>query len=98
MVKPLLKKPGLDTDLMANYRPVSNLSFLSKVFEKVVSNQLVDHLVSNYLFEPLQSASCANHSTESALTKVGDDLLLTMDYDAAFDTVDHCILLDLLKS
>lgn len=98
MVKPLLKKPGLDADSLANYRPVSNLSFLSKVFEKVVSNQLVDHLLSNDPFETLQSAFCANHSTEMALTKVVNDLLLTMDYSAAFDTVDHCILLDQLQS
>lgn len=67
VVKPLLKKPGLDADSLANYRPVSNLSFLSKVFEKVVLNQLVDHLLSYDLFEPLQSAFCAN---EMALTVV----------------------------
>lgn len=53
VVKPLLKKLSLDADSLANYRPVSNVSFLSKAFENIVSNQLVDHLLSNDLFETL---------------------------------------------
>ena len=49
-VTPLLKKPGLDTNDMKNFRPVSNLSFLSKILEKVVLIQLKKHLSCNNLF------------------------------------------------
>ena len=51
VIKPLLKKASLDPKVPANYRPVSNLPFLSKVLEKVVSAQLHNHLISNSLYE-----------------------------------------------
>ena len=106
---PILKKPGLDL-LYKNYRPVSNLQYVSKLTEKVVFNQVYDHMVSNgYL-------SCASiflqeipvHRTETALIKVMNDILLKMnsqhvtmlillDLSAAFDTVDHQILLERLS-
>ncbi|TWW62345.1 hypothetical protein D4764_04G0009920 [Takifugu flavidus] len=70
VIKPLLKKPSLDPDVLANYRPISNLPFISKVLEKVVVTQLLEHLQRNSLFE--------------------------MFY-AAFDTVDHSILLHRLE-
>ena len=47
LVSPILKKPSLDKDSMKNYRPVSNLSFLSKGLEKVVVNQLNSHINTN---------------------------------------------------
>ena len=48
LINPILKKPGLDL-LYKNYRPVSNLQYVSKLTEKVVFNQLYDHLYFNLL-------------------------------------------------
>uniref|UniRef100_A0A667Z0D5 Reverse transcriptase domain-containing protein n=1 Tax=Myripristis murdjan TaxID=586833 RepID=A0A667Z0D5_9TELE len=107
VVRPLLKKPHLDSSSLNSYRPVSNLPFMSKVLERVVFQQLSTHLAVNQLYEPFQSAFRACHSAETALTRVANDLLLAIDADstsvlllldlsAAFDTVDHSILLDKL--
>ncbi len=105
---PLLKKKGLDVECLANYRPVSILPFISKILEKVVAAQLTAHLTENNLLDPLQSAYRAGHSTESALTKIKSDidqaldrgqgaLLVLLDLSAAFDTLDHGILLNRLN-
>ena len=104
IVTPRLKKPGADTADMANYRPVSNLSFLSKTVERVVAEQLNSYLMVNGLMPPLQSAFRRHHSTETALLRVMADvfaaadqqrvtLLALLDLSAAFDCVDHDILL-----
>ena len=55
VIKPLLKKPTLDSDVLANYRPISNLPFLSNILQKAVANQLCDFLDNNNLFETFQS-------------------------------------------
>ena len=109
VVKPLLKKPRLDPGLLNNYQPVSNLPFFSKVLERVVSQQLSGYLHYNNLLEPFQSAFRACHSTETTLTKVVNDILLTLDSSSTSvlllldlstisDTIDHGILLDLLEN
>ena len=56
LIQPLWKKTGLDNDILKNYRPVSNLTFISKVIEKVISGRLIEHLINNGLVDPLQSA------------------------------------------
>ena len=103
-MKPNLKKANLDHDLFASYRPVSNLSFISKILEKSILFQLTNHLDKNNLWNETQSAYRKFHSCETATTKIMDDILknkdqgketilLFLDLSAAFDTVDHNILL-----
>ena len=104
IVTPILKKPSLCPEVLANYRPVSNLNFVSKVLEKAVAIRIKDHLTTNGLLEPLQSAYRQFHSTETALVKIHSDLavaldknkiclLILLDMSASFDTIDHGILL-----
>ena len=107
IIKPLLKKAGLDL-LKSNYRPVSNLSFLSKLIERAVAKQLKNHLKDNKLLDNFQSAYREGHSTETALVRVQSDILMEvdkgnvvllalLDLSAAFDTIDHSILLKRLS-
>ena len=74
-VFPLLKKPSLNKDSMKNYRPVSNLSFLPKVLEKVEMNQLNTHINSSNTSNQYQSAYRKPQSTETALLKIHSDIL-----------------------
>ena len=78
MVHPLLKKPGLDA-VNKNFRPVSNLAFVSKLTEKAAFDVTYSHMSANDLYLIAQSAYRANHSTETALLKVKNDILLNMN-------------------
>ena len=102
VVTPLLKKQGLDL-VFKNIRPISNLSFVSKLAERVAADQIQSYLNEHDLFPSLQPAYRRHHSTETALIKVKNDILMNMenqkvtllvllDLSAAFDTVDHRIL------
>ena len=108
-VTPILKKPHLDAKVLKNYRPISNLSFVSKLTEKIVAERLISHLQNKNLQEPLQSAYRKHCSTETALLKVQDDILknldkrkgvvlLLLDLSAAFDTIDHGTLINTLEN
>ena len=105
LVRPALKKPSLDPDQIKNYRPVSNLPYLSKILEKTVNSRLDSHLEGNGLLDIFQSAYRKGHSTETALLRIVNDVLLALDegkatllimldVSAAFDVVDHERLLD----
>ena len=98
----------LDPDDVKSYRPISNLSFISKVIERIVASQLTGYLQTNKLLPDHQSAYRQGHSTETALLKIFSDildaadsaqvtLLGLLDLSAAFDTVDHDILLTRLQ-
>src|SRR5260221_376704 len=79
LVSPLLKKPNLPHDSFSSYRPISNLSFISKLLERVVFSRLLTHISSFPTFSPFQSAYRRFHSTETALLRIHIDLLHAMD-------------------
>ena len=103
LVTPILKKPGLDPTKVSNLPPVSNLYFLSKLTERAVFHQIHSHMSRFALYPTLQSAYQKGHSTESALLKVQNDILMNMnckhvtvlvllDLSAALGTIDHFCL------
>lgn len=106
---PLLRKPGLDPSLPHNYRPISKLPLASEIVEKVVTKQLLEILKGNNIFDKFQSGFRKDHSSETALVRVTNEILtsadagqttilILLDLSAAFDTVDHMILLNRLRS
>ena len=78
IISPLLKKPTLDKEELSSYRPISNLSLISKITERVVKSRLMHHLTSNSLLNSHQSAYCKHHSTETALLYIHDHLVSAM--------------------
>jgi hypothetical protein len=108
IVSPLLKKHVLPHDDLASYRPISNLNFISKILERIIHSRLSDHLQTFPSISSYQSAYRKYHSTETALLRIHNDLLLginqqklsaliLLDLSAAFDTIDHKILLKRLS-
>ena len=100
----LLRRPAED---LKNYRPASGLSFISKLVERVVAKQLVDHIHRHGLDNSYQSAYKSGHSTETALLSIKNDIhlslsrgeataLVLLDLSATFDTIDHSTLLSCL--
>ena len=109
LIRPYLKKADLNNEELSNYRPVSNLSFLSKIIEHAILDQLMPFLEQSDAISKYQSAYRKFHSAETALLRIHSDLvenvcmgktsiLVFLDLSAAFDTVDHQILLSDLAS
>ena len=107
VVTPLLKKAGLDPEVLKNYRPVSNILYLSKLIERGVLEQFNDHMTLINGHTTNQSGYKPKHSCETLLIRVTNDIFISLDLSkctikilldlsAAFDTVDHPVLLETL--
>ena len=107
LVTPLIKKKTLYRNEFKNSRPISNLSFLSKILEKIVAKRINAYVEEHLLSNHVQSAYKRFHSTETALLKIHNDRICNMDngkvtaltlldLSAAFDTIDHATLLERL--
>ena len=105
---PRLKKADLSSQSFSRYRPISNINYLSKITEKAVIIQVHDHLLRNELYAETQSAYRPHHSVETALVRLQNDILIALDqrkevililldFSAAFDTVDHLIMIERLS-
>ena len=106
-IKPILKKNNLDTSVLTNFRPISKLSIISKILERIVSKQIFNYLYVNKILDSHQSAFKKYHLTVTTLTSVLNDLLTTLndnqcihmvllDLSPAFDMVNHDILMNRL--
>ena len=102
-MQPILKNNKTNHNLLYNYRAISQLPTIAKILEKIVSNQLNNYLLTNKLIDDYQSAYRVNHSTETTVIHVIDNILryldvnkpiqlLLLDLSASFDTLDHSIL------
>ena len=107
-IKPLLKKLSLDP-ILKNYQPVSNLTFMSKLIERCMFKQFNRHNEQYQLMPSYQSAYQQHHSCETSLLKLPSDILwsmenqnitavLALNLSAAFNMVNHDILLQVLKN
>ena len=107
VIRPLLKKAGLDPNIFSNLRPISNLTFISKLIERVVNIRISDHMKANNLDCPSQYGYKKHHSTETLLVHFLNEIMvavdsksgvvvLIIDLSAAFDTVSHSLLLNIL--
>ena len=109
LISPLLKKLGLPKSDIANFRPISNLNTTGKILERLALSRLFPHVSKSPSFSPSQSAYSKFHSTETALLKLTNDIMETidsgkitiltaLDMSAAFDTLDHITFLHTIDS
>ena len=106
-VTPLLKNHSLDRNKLSNFRPVSGLNFVSILIEKIVVSQIKSHMQNSGSLNNFRSAYKSGHSSETALLYIQNDILsaqdrgeLTtlslLDLSAAFDTINHDLMLGIL--
>ena len=109
IITPIIKKTSLDYSIPNNYRPISNLSLLSKIFERIIATHIIKHITANSLDNTLQSAYKPYHNTETLLLNFTNYIshniknnrfviLILLDLTAAFDTINHNILFAKLHS
>ena len=107
IIRPLIKSSKLHREFK-NYRPISNLSFISKLIEKAALLQISTFFEGQNLLPTYQSAYCKHHSTETAVLNICDEILenaehnkltamVCLDLSAAFDTVNHSILKSVME-
>ena len=108
LVTPLLKKPSPDKEILNNYRPISNLSLISKITERIVKSPLNEHLSSKSLCNPNQSAYTKYHCSETtplslhyhlitAIRHQQASCLCLLDLSAASGTIYYSILIHRLS-
>jgi hypothetical protein len=104
VITPIIKNSSLDSNDVKNYRPISNFPTLAKIIERVIARKVIDHLERNELFDQYQSAYRTHHSCETAVLSILNDIYAAadrreisiaalLDMSAAFDTVDHELLI-----
>ena len=109
VVIPILKKHNLDFEILNNFRPITNIEFISKIIEKVVLNRLNQHMNANNLHTSEQCGYKKGHSTEHVILEIVDEVLIgfekgtatlvvLLDVSAAFDTVDKEKLMTILEN
>ena len=104
IITPQIKNIKSDPNDLKNYRPISQLTIFSKIFERCISHQIVSYLTINNILHPHKSAYIPCKSNETALCKVISDiqmnnhgtLLVLLDMSAAFDTLNHDELINRL--
>uniref|UniRef100_A0A8C6KP73 Reverse transcriptase domain-containing protein n=1 Tax=Nothobranchius furzeri TaxID=105023 RepID=A0A8C6KP73_NOTFU len=98
VVQPVLKKPGLDTSVMSNFRPISKLPFLSKLLERAVFNQIMSHLDDHGLMDPFQSGFRSLHSTPISKLPFLSKLLERAVFNQIISYLDDHGLMDPFQS